>query len=356
MKKQLVIILKNPGTSCNIGCSYCAEERKKYVSVENYITEDQIKKIAILTKDYSLNVLFHGGEPTLLDCSYYERAMDFFEKENTDVYFGMQTNATRIDEEWISFLKRNKERLGISVSLDGPNDINKFRLTKDKEETYDLVYNNIKKLERNNIKTGMICTIISNAIGKEKELFNMLRDFKNLLFVKLNPCMDRNCDGTIPFWAVTPKQYFEFVSNFFDIMIRESSWNDYFLEPVISILKRMQGVDSAFCNYSKNKCYNFISIYPDGTITSCDNYNLQEGYLGNINTIDRIDLEELRNSNKALLDSYTNLLDKCAGCDEREICTGGCIAVRRRYNDSDEYCVGMKKMINHIRGVYKYVK
>lgn len=180
MKKQLVIILKNPGTTCNIGCIYCAEERKKYVSVVNIITEEQIKTLAELTKDYSLNVLFHGGEPTLLSCEYYQQAMDIFQIAIDDVLFGIQTNATRINEDWVQFLKKNKKRLGVSVSLDGPNEVNKYRLTKDKKETYELVKSNVKMLGENGIKTGMICTIVSTALGKEKELFDMLMGFDNL--------------------------------------------------------------------------------------------------------------------------------------------------------------------------------
>ena len=175
MKKQLVIILKNPGTSCNIGCVYCAEERKKYVSVDNIITEDQIRELTELTKEYSLNVLFHGGEPTLLNCEYYQRVMDIFQNVNDDVYFGIQTNATRINEEWIELFKRNKKRLGISVSLDGPNEVNKFRLTKDKKETYELVKSNVKLMGENGIKIGMICTIVSTALGKEKELYDYFK-------------------------------------------------------------------------------------------------------------------------------------------------------------------------------------
>lgn len=355
MKKNLVIILKNPGTSCNIGCIYCAEERKKYISVENRITEEQITKLANLTREYSLNVLFHGGEPTLLSCDYYCRLMEIFESINDDVYFGIQTNATTLNSRWIEFLKQNRQRLGVSVSLDGPGEINRFRLTKDKKETYEIVRKNIKLLEENGIKTGMICTIVSSALGKERELFNMLNEFNNLQFVKLNPCMDRNDDGTVPFWGITPQEYFGFVSNFFDIMIKESAWSNFYLEPVISILKNIQGVKSTYCNYSREKCSNFISVYPDGTITTCDNFNLQNGYIGNLNSI--IDFDSIRffQTNSELSDVYSTLSFECKMCDYESICNGGCIAARQRYSDSNEYCKGVKMLIDHIKEVYSSV-
>lgn len=346
--------MKNPGTSCNIGCIYCAEERKKYVSVDNRITYEQARNLAKLTKDYSLNVLFHGGEPTLLDCEYYQNLMGIFKSENDDVYFGIQTNGTRIDERWIEFLKKNRKKIGISISLDGPNTINSYRLSKQKENTYKTVYDNIKKLGENGIKTGLICTIISLAIGKEKEIYDMLMEFDNLQFVKLNPCMDRNNDGTVPFWGITPEQYFNFVSNFFDIMITHGTWGNFYIEPIMSVLKNLEGVRSSFCNYTFEKCTNFISVYPDGTITSCDNFNLEDGFIGDLQDIE--DIEEIRylQDNKKLHDDYRGLLEKCQKCDHKEICKGGCIAIRRRYIDSEEYCNSMKKMIDHIEGAYKY--
>lgn len=356
MKKNLVIILKNPGTSCNIGCVYCAEERKKYISIDNVITENQMEELAELTKDYSLNVLFHGGEPTLLSCEYYQNAMDIFERINDDVYFGIQTNATLINMEWIKFLKDNRHRLGISVSIDGPQKVNKYRLTKDKKETYELVNSNIKLLGKHGIKTGMICTIVSSALGKEKELFDMLNEFDNLQFVKLNPCMDRNLDGEVPFWGVTPQQYFDFVNNFFDIMVKESAWSKFYVEPIISVLKNLQGIDSSFCNYSQKKCTNFISVYPDGTITSCDNFDLQNGFIGKLESVDNIDSILQFQNNAILKSNYLELLSKCKTCEYQKICCGGCIAIRTRYADTNEYCDGIKSMIDHIKEVYENVR
>lgn len=356
MKKNLVIILKNPGTSCNIGCIYCAEERKKYVSVDKQITLAQLRSIAKLSKEYSLNVLFHGGEPMLLNSAYYEAAMNIFEEYNEDVCFGIQTNATRIDDDWISFFKKNRRRLGISVSLDGPTSVNKFRLTKDKKETYEIVRNNVKKLGENGIKTGMICTIVSSTLGKEKELFQMLSDFDNLQFVKLNPCMDRNQDGTVPFWGISPGQYFDFVNNFFDIMIKNSAWENFYVEPIISVLKRLQGVTSSFCNYSDKKCTNFISIYPDGTITSCDNFNLRDGFIGRLEDQMAFDNILYFQENEGLKTTYGNLMSKCVECAYYDLCKGGCIAARKRYEDNDEYCNGIKRMIDHFREVYESIK
>lgn len=168
--------------------------------------------------------------------------------------------------------------------------------------------------------------------------------------------MDRNSDGIVPFWGVTPQQYFQFVNNFFDIMVKESTWSKFYVEPIISVLKNLQGVKSSFCNYSEHKCTNFISVYPDGTITSCDNFNLQNGYIGKLGETESISSIVCFQDNSELQGAYSELLLECKECNYKSVCNGGCIAARQRYSDTKEYCIGMQSMIDHIKEVYASVK
>ena len=344
--------MKNPGTACNIGCIYCAEARKDYTSVKEKIEYNQVEKIAQHTKEYSLNILFHGGEPTLLSIDYYEKVMEIFEKYNSDIYFGIQTNATLINKEWIEFFIKNKKKLGVSVSLDGPQPVNSYRVFKNGNETFDTVYNNLKLMEDNGIKTGMICTIVKKSLGNEKKILDMLLEFSNILFVKLNPCFDIDDFAKVPEWGITPKEYTTFVKNFFLEMFKKGIWDNFLVEPIISILKNIQGCSSSFCNYSFNKCSNFISVYPDGSITSCDNYNFEEGYLGTILDLSNTSSQIILKKNKSLFSIYKNLMEECRDCNYLNICKGGCIAVRIRYKESDEYCLAMKDLIDYIRKVF----
>ena len=201
----------------------------------------------------------------------------------------------------------------------------------------------------------MICTIVSNTLGKEKELLELLLSFDNLLFVKLNPCFDRNDDGTIPEWGITPMQYANFVIRIFDLLLQKGEWGKFNLEPVISVFKNLQNVTSSFCNYSFEKCSNFVSVYPDGTVTSCDNFNLQQGKLGNLNHLGDVKNIFSFENNQYLHAQHEELMTKCQSCDLKEICKGGCIAARIRYNDSGEYCDAMKFMCNHMSGVFKKI-
>lgn len=129
---------------------------------------------------------------------------------------------------------------------------------------------------------------MNSSIGKERDIYDFIAGFSNLKVIKINPCMDKNDDGTIPFWAITPQQYYRFIDNYFDIMLEKGNWGQC-IGPITSVLKKLQGIRSVYCNYNNEKCPNFLTIYPDGTITSCDNFNLQHGKICDLYEINNFD-------------------------------------------------------------------
>lgn len=362
--KDTVIILKNAGTTCNIGCIYCAEARKSKTVSKSISIEDIKQLIEVCKKEEHLTILFHGGEPTLLPISYYEEIMSYCKAMIPDIEFGFQTNATLLNDEWIEFFKRNKEHVGISVSLDGSPKMNSYRRTKNGEFVFDQIYDGIRLLESNGILTGMISTITQAALGHENELMDLIKSFTNIRFLKINPCFDLWEDGSIPEWGIKPDEYSEFVCNFFDLMISNKIFSKVDVEPMLSIIKNIEGLSNSYCNYTWNKCNNFISLYPDGIITSCDNFGITEGTLGNIYKLNKGDcIKNIINFkyNNELCNKLDSLLESCDGCEAKTICSGGCLAARKRYEsyfqgDRDIYCKSMKKTINHINGVLKRIK
>ncbi len=350
MEKKITISLKCAGTACNMNCIYCAEKRKSDIDSSNSIKMDLISKIAEMFNDFSMNIIFHGGEPTLLKSDYYEQIMEYFQKKCSNVSFGMQTNAYAIDNEWINFFDRNRNRLGISISLDGPKQMNDYRLGSKNDYSYDEVNKNLLKLEEKHICVGVIVTITKKSLNREKELIEYLNGFSNIKFVKLNPCFDKDDDGIGSSWAISPRQYMTFVNNFFDIYVKES-YKNYLVEPIISILKKIQGVESSFCNFSNEKCHNFLCVYPDGKVTYCDNLEYNDGYIGNLYDFDNLAFEK-ENTEKEL--TINNNLAQCYKCDVYNICTGGCNEIRKKYGI--EYCESMKNIIDYIESFYRSIE
>ncbi len=113
----------NPTEQCNFNCSYC------------YLPEDMRRNGKTMTKDELFGaldqlseyfgktmangskpqIIFHGSEPMIAKSPMFASIEKYGEK----FQFGIQTNATLLDDESISFLKSNN--VGIGISLDGPN-------------------------------------------------------------------------------------------------------------------------------------------------------------------------------------------------------------------------------------------
>ena len=113
---------------CNLKCSYCNVEADlpstPRMSIERY------KRIAELlienSKESSLALEFHGGEPLLLDDEWFKEAVGYAaalgKKHGKVVEHPMQTNGTRLTEDRLDLLLKLGIRVGISC--DGTPEIN----------------------------------------------------------------------------------------------------------------------------------------------------------------------------------------------------------------------------------------
>lgn len=355
-RDELVLILKMPGTACNISCRYCAEARKTQTYLRNIktITLDDIDRLIYLTKDIEyITVLFHGGEPLTQPVSYYEEIISRWRAKRDDVYFGIQTNATLINEEWLDFLDRNRDICGISISLDGDAVANNNRIDFNGNPVFDKVVNALKMLESRQLQTGMISTLTQSATGREQQLFDLISGFDIIRFLKLNPCFDMWKDGSIPDWSILPNEYVKFVITFFNILYTNKWFDKLDVEPIISIIKGLEGVNNSFCNFCDRKCSYFTSVYPGGTLIACDNFDLTDGNYPNIYELKTLKhLETIQP--QPLFGQLDKLQNQCQNCDIRKVCTGGCLAARRRYelygkkHEAEMYCREMHKLVNYI--------
>lgn len=117
---------------CNLNCSYCYMynmadqsylDQPKFMSevVQDALTERLLRH----ARQHGLErvfVIFHGGEPLLFGKERLRRfsshLSDALTRNGIDVSFGMQSNGTLIDEEWVDLLA--EQHVSIGISLDGP--------------------------------------------------------------------------------------------------------------------------------------------------------------------------------------------------------------------------------------------
>ena len=92
---------------CNLNCTYCYENKKnKEISFESI--KDLIDYEISRKQAYSI-IVFYGGEP-LLKKNMIKDTIEYIntKKSKTNFYYGITTNGTLLDEEFIKYMKNNK--------------------------------------------------------------------------------------------------------------------------------------------------------------------------------------------------------------------------------------------------------
>lgn len=170
---------------CNLRCKYCYESKNnKDISFKNIqqLIENEIKT----KRDYAV-LTFYGGEPLLRKDLIYD-TIDYIKsiKSKTKFYFGMTTNGTLLDDQFIKFIKQNNF-LNIAYSFDGLKETqNLNRCMPNGEGTFDIVEGNAKELLKNHQNVVAMVVVTKNNIRMLKENIEYLIKigFKNfnLLF------------------------------------------------------------------------------------------------------------------------------------------------------------------------------
>jgi len=162
----------NPTERCNLNCGYCYIPEKMRKSGIHMDKETMFKSFEVLKSYFKTvmpenrkpSVIFHGSEPMLNKDAMFA----VIKKYGKDFDFGIQSNATLIDEEAAEFIVTNN--VGLGISLDGPSEkiANSVRRDWDGAGYYDKVINvaeRFKDYERFNV----ICTVTrENLKGLKK--------------------------------------------------------------------------------------------------------------------------------------------------------------------------------------------
>ncbi len=113
----------NPTERCNLNCSYCYIPEAMRKSGESMGTAQVLAALERLHGYFRRTmpegrlpqVIFHGAEPLLTSDAIFAGIEAYGDRFR----FGVQTNATLLDQAAVDFL--TKHRVGIGLSLDGPD-------------------------------------------------------------------------------------------------------------------------------------------------------------------------------------------------------------------------------------------
>jgi uncharacterized protein len=282
-----------------------------------------VKKIIVEASLFydQIEFIWHGGEPCLAGLGFFEQVIEFqklFCKKNT-VFNTIQTNGTLITEEWIQFFKNNEFKVG--VSIDGPRFINdKYRHDKNFRGYYDIIIDNINKLDQGNVLSGVICCITNFAAKEPKEIFKWIID-NNIKHIKFLPVFGF-VKGKLADYAVDPHDYYNFLYSV-TVAWLESENVGIEIQNIKDVICGMCGdFTKSSCEMS-GRCFEYFTIYPNGKVCACDSIKFSKKlFFGRIED----GFENILASNNFVDFKKRNhfLRKRCSSCKWFRLCKGGC--------------------------------
>lgn len=192
--RQLLIEVTD---DCNLACEYCGYGKLYSNYDERNGKKQSFKQVKILldylidkwrfSNNYSYKnkifIGFYGGEP-LLNFRLIQQVIDYLnsiEIDNIEFKYNMTTNGVLLSR-YMDYLSENN--VDILISLDGNEYNHSYRVTKNGKSSFELIYNNIKKI-RNKYPEYYDNYINFNAVLHNRNSFDEIVNFINTEFNKV---------------------------------------------------------------------------------------------------------------------------------------------------------------------------
>ena len=376
------LLAKPTGAVCNLDCSYCFFLSKEmlYPGSRFRMTDELLETyIRQLLEAHArvpvVQVAWQGGEPTLMGLGFFRRSVELIDKylrPGQRAEYTIQTNGTKLDEEWAAFFKQKDFLVGISI--DGPGEIHDtFRVTKGGRGTFDQVIRGLGYLRAGGVEYNVLTTVHAGNERRGREVYRFLRDECGARFMQFIPIIERvaeaSKDGTVAWssWrdrplylqegavvtrrSVSPDGYGRFLVDIFEEWVRRDVAAVY-VQMFDTALANWVGERPGLCVHCET-CGLALALEHTGDVYSCDHFVEPRYLLGNITDRHLVDLVASERQRQFGRDKRDRLPRYCRGCDVRFACHGGCPKDRFTHTSEGEpglnyLCPSFKRFFHHV--------
>jgi len=379
------VVAKPIGPVCNLDCSYCfyLEKEVLFGPGEQYRMSDEV--LSAFISNYITNqptpvvdFVWQGGEPTLMGIDFFERVVEI-QKPFTGqkiITNALQTNGTKLTDEWCSFLKERNFMVGIS--LDGPQEIHdRYRIGRTGEGTYDRVLRGLRLLQKHGVEYNVLASVARETARRPLDVYNFLKD-EGVEFIQFAPVVERLPDERsrshglrlaspaaldreepqveVTPWTVIPVEYGDFLIAIFEEWVRNDVGKNFVMNFEWA-LNAWIGNPSPVCVHTR-QCGGSLVLEHNGEVYACDHYVYPEYRMGNVLTDSLSDLARKSRETGFGSAKETALPLRCRECEVLAACRGGCPKHRFSLTVNDEpglhyLCEGYGNFFRHIR---KYLR
>ena len=356
---------KPRGAICNLDCAYCyylAKERL-YPGGHFRMTDDLLESF---TRQYieaqrvpEVTFGWQGGEPTLMGLGFFQRAVELQQKyrpPGTKVINTLQTNGTRLDDDWGRFFRQHDFLIGLS--LDGPQELHDaYRLDKGGAPSFNQVMAGLSVLKKHKVEFNILACVHAANADHPLEVYRFFRDVVGAQFVQFIPIVERENDtgfqegNEITERSVNGWQYGDFLVAIFEEWVRRDVGR-VFVQIFDVALAAWVGQRPGLCIFEET-CGTALALEYNGDLYACDHF-VEPGFkLGNVQANPLAEMVGSDQQRAFGLNKRDTLPRYCRECEVRFVCNGGCPKNRVLRTPNGEpglnyLCAGYKAFFTHV--------
>jgi len=310
--------------SCNLNCSYCHERASAApVALDLSARLSAAEWLLSQTRRRKLQWVLHGGEPLLVDRALLTALTDGVrsaaDASGVELRFGLQTNATLIDDAWARWLAERNLRVG--VSLDGPPESNDFYRARG-----TAVERALARLSDAGVHFGILCVLTRRNVSRVAELVAYFHSLK-AASLRFNPCWPvGRADAEM---APLPEDLVRAKSQLLSMVI--DSGNLAFDPELVHLVRRFVAARAGVKNRpgicSTRPCgagHSVVALTPEGAVHSCGRALALPRGLGLLAARDERPEPNLWLSRLRSFQRPQRPTGECPSCKALSICNGGC--------------------------------
>lgn len=309
---------------CNLRCTYCHDWREGPGNVMNFDVMAMATWRLFSADHDMLDIVWHGGEPLMLGQRQFLKLLwlqRYFARPGQTLRNRLQTNGTRLDESWISFLCRYDFIVG--VSLDGPQKIHDAaRVDAHGGPTFQAAVCGLKLARAAGILSHVYLVVTEDIIEMGAAA---LLDFLLGLEIEFIGMLPARSDNVGQIYQLTLERT-RFLNFLLDLHEARQARPDATVEirELDALLKAAHSKNPGHCELLGNCAGFYFSIDPNGDVYHCDKYVGDPDYkLGSILSDDLLSIRRStaikRLKQRLKLQSQTE-----TGCAHRSKCQGWC--------------------------------
>lgn len=361
------VLAKPIGPICNLDCEYCFYLKKEelYPGTSSFKMKDDV--LEEFTRQYiahqpphakEINFAWQGGEPTLMGVDFFRRAIIWqkkYARPGMHILNSIQTNGTKLDDEWGRFLKENNFLVGLSI--DGPGEIHdRFRPDKGGNGSFNQVMEGLRILKKYRVDFNTLTCVQSENADHPADIYNFLKSIGST-HMQFIPIVEPEDETLVSYRSVPPAKYGTFLNGVFDQWLSQGDVGKIFVQDFDTTLNIIYGLPSPICIHAE-KCGRAVAIEHNGDIYSCDHYVDPEYHIGNVLNETLQHMLESGFQTKFGNDKKDSLPLYCRKCDFLNVCNGGCPKNRIIETPEGEpglnyLCEGYKAFYSHTEPVFK---